>query len=614
MSQMLKSAGAMGAATLTSRVLGMVREIFYARFMGDGSVAGAFQLAFMIPNLFRRLLGEGALTAAFIPIFKEKEKIAGEPDMWRAANAVISGLVVASAAIISVVLLGLSLALAVGAFEAETRLMLQLLRVMFPYVLPVCLAAVFMGMLNARGHFFIPSLGAALLNLVMIASVLWLAPRLGGSLSRQVFGLAFGVLVAGVAQAVFQLPSLRREGFRYHWVAPWPNETVGRVVRQMIPGVIGVAAFQINVLLTQGLAFWYGTASEPIVASFNYAVRLMELPQGVFGISLATYLLPTLSGLAAEKKYPEFRATLRQGLGYLAFVNLIASVLLLTLARPIVRLLFEHGQFGEDATGRAAFALACLAPGLVAFSGVNILARAFYALGDTKTPMKISLVCLGINFLFALLLIGPLRQGGLGLANTLSALINLWLLAYALHRKLGKLELASLRASLLNMLGAAVVGGAVAWWTGRQCEQLLGHTGLSARLGTVFVPMALAGLVYWGLTLLLKVGPAREMTQPFQLQSDVRPVGREKAVIAGIIGAVVGGILGVLIVRALFLDAIEQMGWAIFWEGLGKGKLGGEDWSTVLRSATFAKCVCGFLVGSIATGALGVFAFGRRPK
>ena len=177
MSQMLKSSGSMAAATLISRVLGMVREMVYSSFMGDGPGGRRVQIRVLIPNLFRRLLGEGALTAAFIPIFKEKEKTHGENEMWRAANAVISGLVVAAAAIIGVVMLGVSLALAVHQFSENTELMLQLLRVMFPYMLLVCLAAVMMGMLNARGHFFIPAMGATMLNVVMIASVSWLAPN-----------------------------------------------------------------------------------------------------------------------------------------------------------------------------------------------------------------------------------------------------------------------------------------------------------------------------------------------------------------------------------------------------------------------------------------------------
>ncbi len=511
MSQMLKSSSAMGAATLTSRVLGMVREIVYARFMGDGWIAGAFQLAFTIPNLFRRLLGEGALTAAFIPIFKSKEKTAGEAEMWRAANAVISGLVVAACALIVLVMIGVSIALGVGAFTEKTKLMLELLRVMFPYMLLVCLAAIFMGILNARGHFFIPAMGATMLNVVMIASVLWLTPFFGLTLEKQIFALAFGVLAAGVAQASFQLPVLRREGFRYHWVSPWRDETVRQVVRQMIPGTIGVAAFQINVLLTQGLAFWMDTPDAPIIAPFNYAVRLMELPQGVFGISLATYLLPTLAGMAAEKKYPDFRATLGQGLGHLIFVNALASVLLIVLAEPIVRLLFERGEFTAHSTSRAALALACLAPGLVAFSMVNVLARAFYALGDTRTPMRISLACLALNLVFALWLITSLRQGGLGIANTLSAAFNVGLLLHALRRKLHTLELAALRQSLVRILAATVLAGLAAWWLGRWWEHAIGHHGLARKIGAVFAPATAAALLYSLLALWLRVPPAREI-------------------------------------------------------------------------------------------------------
>ena len=222
----------------------------------------------------------GALTAAFIPIFKEKEKTHGEIEMWRTANAVISELVIAATAVIGVAMLGISIALNVHAFDANTELMLRLLRMMFPYMLLVCLAAALVGMLNARGHFFIPAMGATMLNVVMIASVLWLAPKMGHDLREQIFALAIGVLAAGVAQAAFQLPTLWHDGFRYRWVSPWKNETVHLVVTRMIPGALGVAAFPINVLLTQTVAFY---VDPQINASFDYAVRLMELQKGIIG-------------------------------------------------------------------------------------------------------------------------------------------------------------------------------------------------------------------------------------------------------------------------------------------------------------------------------------------
>ena len=515
-SKMLKASGAMAAATLLSRVLGMVRVMVYARFMGDGPVAGAFTLAFQVPNLFRRLLGEGALTAAFIPIFKEKEKTHGEVEMWRAANAVISGLIVVASAIIGLSMLGIAIALSACDFAPSTELMLRLLFVMFPYMLLVCIAAALMGMLNARGHYFIPAMGATMLNLVMIASVLWLAPKFGVNLPKearlpvQIFALAFGILVAGVAQASFQLPTLWHEGFRPRWVSPWRDATVRLVVVRMIPGTIGVAAFQLNVLLVQCLAFWL---DPQIPASFEYAVRLMELPQGMFGISLATFMLTALSSMALDKNYPEFRTTLRQGIGSLLFVNLIAAILLVVLAEPIVRLLFEHGgKFTAASTARVSFALVCLAPGLVAFSTVNVLARAFYALGDTKTPMKISLVCLAVNLMLAIVLVIPLKQGGLGIANTVTSVCNVMLLLFALRKKLGKLEMESLRQMLPMLALAALLAGVCAWLGWRWWENTLGHATLALKLGAVFVPATVAGLIYVLVALAAKIPAAREMS------------------------------------------------------------------------------------------------------
>ena len=516
LSDMLKSSGAMAGATLLSRLLGMVRVMIYARFMGDGPIASAFVYAFQIPNLFRRLLGEGALTAAFIPLFKNKEKTEGDKAMWHTANAVVSALVVISALVIGVVMLGLSAALMWGEFDTHTRLMLELLRVVFPYMLLVCLAAVFMGMLNSRGYFFIPAMGATLLNVVMIATVLLVAPRWGEDLGEQIFALAFGVLVAGVAQAAFQVPYLYREGYRLRWVAPWRNDSVREVVRKMIPATIGVAAFQFNIIITQTLAFWIERASgTKIVASFEYAVRLMELPQGVFGVSLATFLLPTLAGLAAEKQFPEFRENLRRGMGYLFFVNAIAAAMLMVLAVPMVRLLFEHGAFTADSTRRASFALMCLAPSLLTYSAVNVMARAFYALGDTKVPMQISAVCLCMNIVVLLPLIfmfpKGLQAGALGVANALSSLLNVGLLSYALKRKMPKWEIQSLLRPLAGMLLAAVVAGGVAWFLHGQWVANLGYETVWLKIGEVFAPAIVAALVYWGITAAIGLREARDL-------------------------------------------------------------------------------------------------------
>ena len=510
MSKMLKSSGGIGIATMVSRVLGLVREQVYAAFMGTGPVADAFFYAFMGPNLFRRLLGEGALTASFIPIFKAKEKSSGEAAMWRAANAVISALVAASSFVAVAAVALITIALSFNIWKQETRLMFELMRFMFPYMVLACFAAVLIGICNARGHFFIPALGAALLNVVMIASVLLLAPRMGDTLSKQVFALAIGVIVAGVAQALFQFPTLRREGFRFQWISPLGDPVVREVLRRMIPSSIGVAAFQINVVLTQSLAFG---EHHGIVADFNYAVRLMELPQGVVGVSLATFMLPTLAGLAVEKNFHQFRATIREGVNYLLFVNLLASVLLFTLAEPIIRLLFERGRFHPEATSRVSIALICLVPGLMSFSLVNILARAFYALEDTSTPAKISIACLTLNIILtAFLLFGfNLGAGALGLANSVTSFCNLSLLLFALRKKLKTLELRPCVAQFPALFAAAAAAGLAAWGLRVLWDSRFGHGTLPAKLGEVFVPMAAAALIYLVLTFCLKVPAAHDV-------------------------------------------------------------------------------------------------------
>lgn len=540
MSQMLKSSGAIGAATLTSRVLGMVREMVYAAFMGDSAVAGAFKTALMVPNLFRRLLGEGALTAAFIPLFKEKEKTEGDAEMWKAANAVISGLIISASVIVVLVMLGITVALYASATPPEglstglvenispgtaeagqratsTRLMLELARVMFPYMLLACLAAILMGMLNARGHFFVPALGACVMNVVLIATVFFLTPFFGKRLEDQIFALAYGVLIAGIAQALYQLPTLLKEGFRPKWITPFRNPSVRRVVRQMIPGMLGVAAFQFNVLTTTGIAFF---VDPTIVAAYDYAVRLMEFPQGLFAVSLATYLLPTLSGLATEKKYGEFRSTYKQAVGYLFFSNILATILLVILAQPMVRLLFQRGLFDHSATMHTSFALACLGPGLLAFSMVNITARAFYALGDTSTPMKISAFCLVLNVLFAMWLIPSLREGGMGVANTLSAAVNVYLLIFGLKKKLSKLEFSDLRPVLVQMTGAGILAGLLAYVTSYLWEQNVGGTNLFERIGAVFVPIGVAAGTYIAALVWMRVPQAQDILK--LLQSRIR--------------------------------------------------------------------------------------------
>lgn len=508
MPRWLSSSGAAGAATLLSRILGFVRESAYAAFMGTGPVADAFFLAFQIPNLFRRLLGEGALSAAFIPVFKETERKEGDAAAWRVGLAFTWAVLIATTAVCLVMFLVLSVLIFASNVEVYTELMFRLMRWMLPYLPLVCVAAGFIGMLNARRHFFLPALGSTMLNVAMLASVWFIAPLYGKDLDHRVFGLAVGILIAGVLQAGFQVPALLKEGFRFHWLDPRKEPAVHEIVRRMGPTVVGVAAFQLNTVLCQGFAYSHG---REIVSSFNYAIRLMELPQGVVGISLATVLLPELSALVADKKFPEFRSTLSEGLRQVFFLTLLPAVLLLTLAVPMVRLLFERGAFVPDSTQRVAFMLACLTPGLMAFSLNNILARAFYALGDTATPMRISLASIAANLVAAFLSISFFPKAGLAIASSFSAIVNCTLLFYGLRRAQPKFALSPFVPGLLRMAAAGLVAGGVAWGTHALCERQLGHATLVSRIVEVFVPITTASLAYGGVALAIGLEEVRDV-------------------------------------------------------------------------------------------------------
>jgi putative peptidoglycan lipid II flippase len=508
MAKILSASGAAGTATLLSRILGFVRESAYAAFMGTGPVADAFFLAFQIPSLFRRLLGEGALSTAFIPVFKETERKEGEAAAMRVGLAFFWAVLMTSAAVCVVAAIILTVLIEASNVDYYTELMFRLMRIMLPYLPMVCVAAGFIGMLNSRRRFFLPALGAAMLNVVMLLAIWLLAPRFGTQLHQQVFGLAVGIVIAGVAQAAFQIPALRAEGFHFRWLNPWREPAVRTIARRMGPTVLGVAAFQINTVLCQSFAYSHG---REIVSSFNYAVRLMELPQGVVGVSLATVLLPELSALAADKKFPEFRSTLSEGLRQMVFLTLLPLVLLLTLAEPMVRLLFERGAFDAGSTGRVSLMLTCLTPGLMAFSLNNLLARAFYAMGDTKTPMRISLAAIAVNLVAAFVSISIYPRAGLAFANSASSIVNCVLLVYAVKRSQPKFSLRAFQAPVLRMLAAGLGAGVVAVAARLAWGRFIGHDTLPARFGEVFVPIAFATLAYGGIALALRVNEVHDV-------------------------------------------------------------------------------------------------------
>lgn len=469
----VRAVGAIGTATLVSRVLGFARDMVVARAFGAGPVTDAFFVAFRIPNLLRRLLAEGALSTAIIPVFTECLHRGGRAEFVRVVRAVSGVAIVVLCAVSG---LGMLLApwivrvMAPG-WSADPQLVGlagSLTRFMFPYLLLVGLAALAMGALNAQHRFFTAALGPAVLNVAMIVSVLALA----GRMSPPIFSLAVGVLVGGAGQFLVQLPELARLGVPLRPSTEWSHPAVRTIAWRLWPAAFALAAVQMTVLVNTLLASLLPQGS---VSYLYYADRVMEFPLGVFGIALATAVLPGMAALAARRELRALTETLGFAIRLSAFIAVPAAVGLLALGHPIVRLLFQRGEFSAGDAIATTQALAGYAVGLPAFSATRIAAQTFYALGDTRTPVWAGFASVVANVALAVALMWPFKHAGLALASSLSAYINLLLLCWLLRRRLGAFGGPEMLQSLLRTCIASaalwlwclvIVGRASAGWEG----------------------------------------------------------------------------------------------------------------------------------------------------
>lgn len=430
----VSAVGSIGLATLASRVLGYARDMVVARAFGAGPVTDAFFVAFRIPNLLRRLLAEGALSTAVIPVFTETLTRGGPAAFARLTRAV-AGAAIVVLCVVSALGAALSpqvVAVMAPGWRADPglfELAVALTRVMFPYLVLVGLAALAMGALNAHHRFFTAALGPAVSNAAMIVAVLALAAHV----TPPIMSLAAGVLVGGLGQLLVQLPELRRLGVPLAPSAEWRHPAVAQIAHRLWPAVFALAAVQITVVVNTLLASLLPTGT---VSYLYYADRVMEFPLGIFGIALATAALPSMSAQAARREFAALRATLEFALRMSTFVAVPAMVGLVILGGPIVRLLFQRGEFSPSDAALTAQALAGYAVGLPAFSSTRIAAQTFYALGDTRTPVLVGFVSVAVNVVLALLLMWPLRHSGLALASSLSSYVNVLGLCWLLRRRL----------------------------------------------------------------------------------------------------------------------------------------------------------------------------------
>jgi putative peptidoglycan lipid II flippase len=465
--QVVQALGSIGGATLLSRIAGFVRDMVVAVAFGAGPVTDAFFVAFRIPNILRRLLAEGALSTAMIPVFTEYSVTRAGAEFLRMLRAVLGLAFVALAATAALGVLAapwIVRAIAPGFTGApgQAALAVLLTRVMFPYLVLVGLAALATGVLNSQGRFFAGAIGPAVLNLGMIAAVLLLASRV----DPPILALAFGVLAGGLGQLVVQLPELRRCGLLVSPSAEIRHPALGRLVRLLVPAVFGLAAVQVTVFVNTLLGSLLPAGS---ISYLYYADRVMEFPLGVFGIAIASASLPVMARQAAAGEPREVAGTLGFSLRLAAYICLPATAGLLVLRTPIVRVLFERGKFGSADTVATADALAWYALGLVGFAGSRIAAQAFYALGEAGIAVRWGIVSVGANVVAALLLMGPLRHSGLAAASSVGAYVNLAALLWAARQRLGPLGGRELLVSAGRTAAASVplvvwCGLAVALW------------------------------------------------------------------------------------------------------------------------------------------------------
>jgi putative peptidoglycan lipid II flippase len=445
--------GTIGLATLASRVLGYARDIVVAHAFGAGPLTDAFFVAFRIPNLLRRLLAEGALSTSIVPVFGATLSRRGLEAFARMVQVVTgAGLVVLCAvSALGALLAPWIVAVMAPGWRADAALFdlaVTLTRVMFPYLTLVGLAALAMGVLNTHHRFFTAALSPAVPNVAMILAVLWLSGRMA------ILSLAIGVLVGGLGQLLVQLPEVRRLGVPLRPALDWSHPAVRDIGRRLWPAAFSLAAVQVTVVVNTLLASLLPVGT---VSYLYYGDRVMEFPLGIFGVALATAALPSMTAQAARRDYEALRATLGFSLRLGAFITVPAAVGLAALATPIVRLLFQRGEFGSAAAVFTAQALVGYAVGLPAFSATRITAQTFYALGDVRTPVYVGFVSVAVNVALALVLMWPLHHVGLALASSLSAYVNLLGLCWILRRRRGLLGGQGLGSSLGRTLGASLV-------------------------------------------------------------------------------------------------------------------------------------------------------------
>ena len=508
--RILKSAGTVGSFTALSRFLGLVRDVLMAGFFGTSLVMDAFVVAFTVPNLFRRLFGEGALSSAFVPVLVETRKKEGDSSAWALVNRVF---VLLAAVLLLITLVVILSVMFLPAPDAKTAAVFDLLQVMMPYMIFICLAAVSMGILNSFHHFAVSAFAPAILNILWIGTVLFVVPTLGNSPEEKIRAVAWAVLLAGILQWAVQWPMLFKLGWRPAFPTLGNNDPrVGKILRLMGPAALGMAVLQLNVLIDRTLAWWVGGGAA---SALFFSERLIYFPLGIIATALGTVLLPTFSGQADDPE--QMRETISDSLRHLLFIMTPAAVGLLVLATSVVQMIFEWKNFGTASTWMTAIALQAYAPGLIVFSLAKVFVPAFYGMQDTQTPVRVGMIAvalnLALNITFVLMLPQAVKHAGLAFATVLSSVFNMGCLALILHRRLGGIDWIGVGATAVRSLASAVLMGVAVWFAKTLFPTFGMFDALGGKVGQIIctaVSIAAGGAVYLVASLFFRAPELRE--------------------------------------------------------------------------------------------------------
>jgi len=462
----VKAQGIIGFFVGISRVFGVIRDMAFASLLGTSLVKSAFDVGFMIPNLFRRLFGEGALSAAFIPVFTDSLQSEGKESAFVLANRVITMLTVFLSVVSVAGIALISLYLWFVHPGEKAFLAMDLLRVMLPYALLICLVGMFTAILNSFLHFAVPASTPILLNLIMIATMWWICPLVGNTKQEHAYWIAVAVLVAGLVQVGFQLPMLYRFGFKPRASFDWSDSRIRKILVLMLPVALGMGVTQINIVVGTLLAYW---AADWAPATLTYAGNVVYLPHGLFATSLGTVLLPVFSRYVTNSDIEGLKQTMNSSLRHLMFIMIPAAVGIMVLASPIIRLIYERGSFTAESTMLTSRALFFYAPGLLAFSLCKVFIPAFYAMKDTSTPVRVSIwaiiVSFSINVAGVIFLPLHYKHVGIVVGSVIGETINGVALAWIFTRRSGSPGWARIFGSISRMAFAATAMGVGVYFT-----------------------------------------------------------------------------------------------------------------------------------------------------